>query len=141
MSMIALACALSYWLVHKTVWMWWILVIFGGLSTAVLVIHHLYMATVMIVYVHVALNEVVVAYNRSRPSRLKGALHALIELTHAASAKIHAAALALTHNEKHTTAPWRPSLYPREWNKDDSLGHVPAPAPYHKGASILRRFL
>ena len=140
--MIAMACALSFWLLHKTVWMWWILVIFGGLASAVVVIHHLYMATVMVVYVHLALNEVVVAYNRSRPSRIKGALHALMKLTHEASAKIHEEALRLHHESHKISAPWRTPLLPREYLKTTPFGTVPTKVTSHRGTlSVLGGFL
>jgi hypothetical protein len=111
MSMIALACSLSYLLVHKTVWMWWILVIFGGLSGGVLLLHHLYMAVVMIEFVHASLNSVAEAFSAKPPKHKGNALNALFAIHHESTAKRHKDALKLAVKPEHRTTAWRPRLF------------------------------
>lgn len=111
MSLIALACGLSYLLVHKTVWMWWILVIFGGLSTAVLLLHHCYMAVVMMEFIHAALNKVAEAFSAKPPKHKDGALSALFTIHHESALKLHKDALALAVKPEHRNTSWRPRLF------------------------------
>jgi len=110
MSMVMLACVISYLVVHKTVWMWWILVIFGGLSAAVVLVHHMYMAGVMFVFVHTALNDVVDAFDAAPPKHEKDSLKKLLQVHHDSSQKAIVEAHVFTKRTPTHDAPWRPTL-------------------------------
>ena len=113
LSMIFLACAFSFLLVTSSVWMWWILVTIGLGALALLLVHHIYMAIVMIVYVHHALNELVTTLNTHREIHSKSIESVLPALQTAASDKAHREALSFNSKPEHHDSPWRPQLRPR----------------------------
>jgi hypothetical protein len=107
LSMIFLACALSYLLVTTSVWMWWILVTVGLAALALLLVHHIYMSIVMLIFVHVALNELVDTLNTRQEVR-----HAkeIASLQTSAAEKAHRDTLLFKTNPEHHTSPWRRSI-------------------------------
>ncbi len=113
LSMIFLACALSYLLVSTTVWMWWILVTIGLGALALLLLHHVYMSMVMLIFVHSALNELVATLNKRREIHAKELEKDLHAMHTAAAEKAHRDALSFTTDPEKHASPWRIQLKPR----------------------------
>jgi len=107
LSLIFLACALSYLLVTTSVWMWWILVTVGLAALALLVVHHVYMSVVMLIFVHVALNELVDTLNTRLEVRTAKEIAAIQT---SVAEKAHRDTLLFKTNPEHHTSPWRRSI-------------------------------
>lgn len=110
LSLVFLACLLSFLLVTTSVWMWWILVTVGMAALGLLLLHHIYMSIVLVVFVHTAMNELVASLNQRSEMKHKEMDAVLETLQSDAADKAHRDALAFSTTSEHHSSPWRPQL-------------------------------
>lgn len=117
LSMIFLACALSYLLVTTSVWMWWILVTVGLAALGLLLLHHVYMSIVMLVFTHAAINEFIDILNQRRePIRQREMDAILHDLQTDAARKAHRDAVSFETTPERHASTWRPALKVKDHN-------------------------